>query len=89
MKSLNDRMIEVIDNCFKIKQMRLDRSTNIIELDNLYESTVKTIIDVTPDFALNAWLDNKLSDSEVLVGLTVDRNYAENFIENLGGRDND
>lgn len=81
--SLEQRMESVIVNCAKIKQMRNDRTSNIIELNDIYEQTVKTIIDITPDVSLNQWMDGRLGDQEVIAGLCVDRAYAEHFIENV------
>lgn len=81
---LNKKMIEVVLNCNKIAMMREDRSTKAVDLDNLYESTVQDIIKITPDVALNQWLDNRLEDCEMLTALVgVDRNYAEQFIEDI------
>lgn len=81
---LNKKMIEVVLNCNKIAKMREDRSTKAVELDNLYESTVQDIIKITPDVALNQWLDNRLDDCEMMTALvSVDRNYAEQFIEDI------
>lgn len=81
---LNKKMIEVILNCNKIAKMREDRSTKAVDLDNLYESTVQDIIKITPDVAINQWLDNRLDDDEMMTTLVgVDRNYAEQFIEDI------
>lgn len=81
---LNKKMIEVVLNCNKIAKMREDRSTKVVELDNLYESTVQDIIKITPNVALNQWLDNRLDDHEMMTALvSVDRNYAEQFIEDI------
>jgi len=79
--SLEQKMESIIVNCAKIKQMRNDRTSNIIELNDIYEQTVKTIIDITPDVSLNQWLDGRLGDQEVIADLCVDRAYAEQFIE--------
>lgn len=81
---LNKKMSEVILNCNKIAKMREDKNTKVIELDSLYESTVQDIIKITPDVALNHWLDNRLDDFEMMTALVgVDRNYAEQFIETV------
>lgn len=81
---LNKKMIEVVLNCNKIAKMREDRSTKVVDLDNLYESTIQDIIKITPDVALNQWLDNRLTDFEMMTALVdVDRNYAEQFIEDI------
>ena len=81
---LNKKMIEVVLNCNKIAKMREDRSTKVVELDNLYESTIQDIIKITPDVAINQWLDNRLDDHEMMTTLvSVDRNYAEQFIEDI------
>lgn len=80
--SLEQKMESVIVNCAKVKQMRNDRTSNIIELNDIYEQTVKTIIDITPDVSLNQWMDGRLGDQEVIACLCVDRAYAEHFIEN-------
>ena len=82
--NLNKMMSEVILNCNKIAKMREDKSTKVVELNNLYESTVQDIIKITPDVALNHWLDNRLNDFEMMFVLGgVDRNYAEQFIETV------
>lgn len=81
---LNKKMIEVVLNCNKIAKMREDRSTKVVDLDNLYESTVQDIIKITPDVAINQWLNNRLTDFEMMTALVdVDRNYAEQFIEDI------
>lgn len=79
--TLNEKIGVVIDNCHAIDKMRNDRSTEIVKLDNLYEETVKVIIDITPDVTLNQWMDGKIDDREVMIGLNADRHYAETFIE--------
>lgn len=82
---LNKKMIEIMQNCNKIAKMREDRSTKVVELDNLYESTVKSIINIGPDVALNSWLDNNFSDESMMYIILngIDRNYASNFIESI------
>lgn len=83
MIDLNMKVVEVMLNCKAIKKMREDRNTKVLDLDNLYESTVNTIISITPDIILNKWLDNMLEDKLVMPSMAVDRHYAETFIENI------